>query len=66
VSDHTGQTWLSAFNETAGPILGGIDANQLIKMKDDDSVAYNKVFEESNYKTYVFKVRAKMENYQVS
>lgn len=65
VSDHTGQTWLSAFNEQALPILGNVSANELVALKDQDQTRYEQVVQSAVFKTYNFKVRAKMENYQV-
>ncbi|KAI9014187.1 putative RFA1 protein [Hyaloraphidium curvatum] len=63
VSDHTGQMWLSAFNETAQAILGGMSANDLIALRDSDSNRYGEIFTDATFKRYNFRVRAKMENF---
>ena len=55
---------MSAFNDTAQPLLG-ISANELVEIKDRDLTAYGKYFQDAQFKSYTFKVRAKMENYQV-
>lgn len=35
-------------------------------MKDDDAAQFQKVFEDSTFKWYVFRLRVKMEMYNVS
>lgn len=63
VNDHTGQLWLSCFDDV-GRMVMGMDANKLIDLRDNDMQAMEKVFETANCKTFIFKVRAKMDNYQ--
>lgn len=38
ISDQTGRTWVTAFNDIAEPLLGGKSANELAKMKEDGEV----------------------------
>lgn len=64
VSDHTGQLWLSCFDDT-GRLIMGTTADQLMEMKENgEDAAVGEVFAEANCKTYVFRCRAKMDNFQ--
>lgn len=63
VNDHTGQLWLSCFDDTGRAIIG-MSADQLMELKENDSTAMEKAFEESNCKTWIFKCRAKMDTFQ--
>ncbi len=63
VSDHTGQIWLSCFDDV-GRLIMGMTADQLMELRDNDDKAASEVFQEANCKTYTFKCRAKMDNYQ--
>ncbi|RKF65438.1 Replication factor A protein 1 [Erysiphe neolycopersici] len=63
VNDHTGQLWLSCFNDV-GRMVMGMDANKLIDLRENDTQAMEKTFETANCKTFIFKIRAKMDNYQ--
>lgn len=64
VADHTGQTWVNAFNETGEHLLGK-SAEELyyLKMNNRDA-EYSAVFKEALFKPYIFRIRAKQENYQ--
>jgi replication factor A1 len=61
VIDHTGQIWLSCFDEVGRTIMG-MSANDLMARKDEGTEAT--VFENVICKTYAFKCRAKMDTYQ--
>lgn len=63
VSDHTGQIWLNCFDDV-GRLIMGMTADQLVELKDDNERAASEVFQEANCKTWAFKCRAKMDNYQ--
>jgi replication factor A1 len=63
VSDHTGQLWLSCFDDI-GRLVMGMTADQLMELKENDTAAMEKAFEEANCKTFTFKVRAKMDSFQ--
>lgn len=63
VSDHTGQIWLSCFDEV-GRMVMGMSADQLMEMKENDEKAASEVFQEATCKTWTFRCRAKMDNYQ--
>lgn len=64
VGDHTGQLWLSCFNETGLAIMG-IDANELMAAKDEgDEKKEKHYFQEANCKMFVFRCKAKMDTFQ--
>jgi len=63
VDDHSGQLWLSCFDEVGQSVLG-MTADQLMEMKDNDPDAAAKVFEDAMFKCYTFKCRAKMDSFQ--
>lgn len=61
VSDHTGQIWLSLFDDV-GRIVMGMSADDLKELQDRD--AAGEAFQDANCKTFNFKCRAKMDNFQ--
>ena len=61
VIDHTGQLWLSCFDDV-GQMIMGISANELMNRMEDGT--HMKVFEQVVCQTYTFKCRAKMDTYQ--
>lgn len=63
VNDHTGQLWLSCFDDV-GRMVMGMSGDQLMELKENDTAAMEKVFEEANCKTFTFKCRAKTDNFQ--
>ncbi|KAI9828236.1 MAG: Replication factor A protein 1 [Phylliscum demangeonii] len=63
VSDHTGQFWLSAFDDV-GRLIMGLSADELQVKKENDEKAAAEIFAEANCKTFIFRCRAKMDNYQ--
>jgi replication factor A1 len=64
VQDHTGQMWLSGFDDT-GRIVLGRTADEVAELKDaDESKQVESIFEEANCKSYIFRCRAKLDNYR--
>lgn len=63
VNDHTGQMWLTAFDEV-GKLVIGKSADELMEMKENDPPAMERVFEDANCKMMTFKVRCKTDTYQ--
>ena len=63
VSDHTGQLWLSCFDDV-GRMIMGMSADQLMELKENDERAAGDAFQEANCKTFSFRCRAKMDNFQ--
>lgn len=65
VSDHTGQLWLSCFDDS-GRIIMGKSANELYEMRENEENLSNveQSFVDATCKTFVFNVKAKMDTFQ--
>lgn len=63
VSDHTGQMYLNAFDDV-GRLVVGKSADEMMELKENDSPAMEKEFENANCTSHYFKCRAKMDTYQ--
>jgi replication factor A1 len=63
VNDHTGQLYLSCFDDV-GRLIMGMSADELMALKEQDPTATTRAFEQANCKTMVFKIRAKMDHFQ--
>lgn len=63
VSDHTGTLWLSCFDDV-GRMVMGMSADDLMTMREDDDRKAQEAFQDANCKTFVWRCRAKMDNYQ--
>lgn len=65
VSDHTGQLWLSCFDESGRTIMG-MPANELWAMKEDEENPgkAEQAFQNATCKTLIFNVKAKMDTFQ--
>jgi replication factor A1 len=62
IADESGQTWVNAFNETGAAILG-VSANDLYRLAQEDQDAYKKVFEDAQFRTFLFRLKIKQETY---
>lgn len=62
VSDHTGQLWLSCFDDT-GRLIMGTSADNLMQLREDDNEAFQAVFHEANCRTWSFRCRAKIDTF---
>ncbi|KAJ5172261.1 Replication factor A protein 1 [Penicillium capsulatum] len=62
VSDHTGQLWLSCFDDT-GRLIMGMSADDLMQLREDDPSAFGEVFQEANCRTWSFRCRAKFDTF---
>jgi len=62
VVDFTNHQWLTCFDETARIVMG-MDANELHELRENDDVAFQKVFEEATLKKFHFRCRAKTDNF---
>ncbi|EJU02510.1 hypothetical protein DACRYDRAFT_78925 [Dacryopinax primogenitus] len=62
VADHTGQAWLSAFND-AGDMLFEMKAGELQNLKDTDETHFSKVMSDVRSKMYNFSCRARQDTY---
>ncbi|KAF2661656.1 replication protein-like protein A 70 kDa DNA-binding subunit [Lophiostoma macrostomum CBS 122681] len=63
VADHTGNLYLSCFDE-AGRMIIGMSANEVMEMKDEDEPKFLTTMQDATCKMFNFRVRAKMETYQ--
>ena len=64
VSDHTGQIWLSCFDDV-GQMIMGKKADQVMELVDSgDTAAKDNIFQNANCQMWIFKCRAKMDNFQ--
>ncbi|KAJ5101467.1 Nucleic acid-binding OB-fold-containing protein [Penicillium alfredii] len=62
VSDHTGQLWLSCFDDT-GRLVMGTSADHLMQLRDEDPTGFDEAFQEANCQTWNFRCRAKIDNF---
>lgn len=63
LSDFTGNQWVTCFQESAEAMLN-TTASDIGQLKDSgDELAYDRIFSEATFKTYNFRIRAKMETY---
>ncbi|QSZ32520.1 hypothetical protein DSL72_002098 [Monilinia vaccinii-corymbosi] len=63
VNDHTGQLWLTAFDDV-GRLIVGKSADEMMELKENDQAAMEKAFEDANCKMMTFKCRAKTDTFQ--
>ncbi|KAG0291122.1 Replication factor A protein 1 [Linnemannia gamsii] len=59
VSDHTGQEWIQAFNDS-GRVITGRPAAELVAHPDEVPLTFAK----ATFKSYIFKCRAKQDTYR--
>ncbi|KXS09224.1 replication factor-a protein [Gonapodya prolifera JEL478] len=63
VSDHTGQAWLTAFNEIGVQLLG-MEAGDVLRLKDNGSPGeFDAVFSDGTFKMFDFRIKARSESY---
>ncbi|KAI2640029.1 replication factor-A protein [Xylaria nigripes] len=62
VNDHTGQLWLSCFDDV-GRIIMGMSADELVEIKENDEDRIVSIFEAANCTKLNFRCRAKMDTY---
>ncbi|KAL5363985.1 hypothetical protein BJX96DRAFT_156541 [Aspergillus floccosus] len=62
VSDHTGQLWLSCFDEV-GRLMMGTSANELSELRESDEKAAGEIFQNANCRTWNFRCRAKTDHF---
>lgn len=64
VSDHTGQIWLSCFDEVGAQIMN-MPANDVMALKEEgDDKRVTDAFSDANCKSFIFRCRAKMDTFQ--
>lgn len=64
LGDFSGNQWTTCFQEVAEVLLGAT-AQEVGELFHDDK-QFQEVFYKAAFKTYTFRLRAKMENYNVS
>lgn len=62
VVDHTGLTWVTAFQETGEEIMG-CSARELYMLKQEDDPRFGEIMESSLYNQFMFKLKIKEEMY---
>ncbi len=63
ISDHTGQLWVSCFDETGRMIIGK-SADELMEIKEVDDKRVAEIFSEANCQTWNWKCKAKLDSFQ--
>lgn len=62
LADFGDNQWVTCFQETAEVLLGH-SAESLGELRETDEAAFNQVFQRTNFSTYIFKNRVKLETY---
>ncbi|KAI1662661.1 replication factor-a protein [Daldinia decipiens] len=62
VNDHTGQLWLSCFDDV-GRVIMGMSADELMEIKENDEDRFPTIFEAANCTKLHFRCRAKTDTY---
>ncbi|XP_069339594.1 replication protein A 70 kDa DNA-binding subunit isoform X2 [Eulemur rufifrons] len=62
IADFQDNQWVTCFQESAEAILGQNTA-YLGELKDKNEQAYEEVFQNANFRSFTFKIRVKLENY---
>lgn len=62
LADFTENQWVTCFQEAAEAILG-VKADELGTLKETDEDRFNEILSDANFKSYIFKLRTKMETY---
>lgn len=65
VGDWSDNAWVTLFQETAEAILETTSEN-LDELKNNNPEAYQQVFQQANFKSYTFRMRAQVQSYNVS
>ncbi|XP_029373361.1 replication protein A 70 kDa DNA-binding subunit isoform X2 [Echeneis naucrates] len=62
IADHGDNQWVTCFQESAEAILGQ-NAAYLGQLKDSNETAYDEIFQQANFNTFIFRNRVKLETY---
>lgn len=62
IADYADNQWVTCFQESAEAILGQ-NAAYLGQLKDSNESAFDEVFQQANFNTFVFNSRVKLETY---
>lgn len=62
IADYGDNQWVTCFQESAEAILGQ-NAAYLGQLKDSNEAAFDEVFQQANFNTFIFRNRVKLETY---
>uniref|UniRef100_A0A3Q3MH13 Replication protein A subunit n=1 Tax=Mastacembelus armatus TaxID=205130 RepID=A0A3Q3MH13_9TELE len=62
IADYGDNQWVTCFQESAEAILGQ-NAAYLGQLKDSNEAAFDEIFQQANFNTFVFRNRVKLETY---
>lgn len=62
IADYGENQWVTCFQESAEAILGQ-NASYLGQLKDSNEAAFDDVFQQANFNTFIFRSRVKLETY---
>ncbi|TDH14757.1 hypothetical protein EPR50_G00024150 [Perca flavescens] len=62
IADYADNQWVTCFQESAEAILGQ-NAAYLGQLKDSNEAAFDEIFQQANFNTFVFRSRVKLETY---
>ncbi|XP_061917975.1 replication protein A 70 kDa DNA-binding subunit [Entelurus aequoreus] len=62
ISDYRDNQWVTCFQESAEAILGQ-NAAYLGQLRDSNETAFDEIFQQANFNTFVFRNRVKLETY---
>ncbi|KAI4815055.1 hypothetical protein KUCAC02_005221 [Chaenocephalus aceratus] len=62
IADYADNQWVTCFQESAESILGQ-NAAYLGQLKDSNEAAFDEIFQQANFNTFVFRSRVKLETY---
>uniref|UniRef100_A0A3B5LML2 Replication protein A subunit n=1 Tax=Xiphophorus couchianus TaxID=32473 RepID=A0A3B5LML2_9TELE len=65
IADHADNQWVTCFQDSAEAILGQ-NAAYLGQLKDSNESAFDEIFQQANFNTFIFRNRVKLETYNVS
>lgn len=62
LADFTDNQWVTCFQETAEQILG-MKADEIGKLRENNEPAFDNLFSEATFKSFIFRLRSKMETF---
>lgn len=62
IADYADNQWVTCFQESAEAILGQ-NAAYLGQLKDSNEAAFDEIFQQANFNTFIFRSRVKLETY---
>lgn len=62
LADFTDNQWATCFQETAEAVLGK-PADEIGQLKENNEAAFDQMFQEATFRSFIFKLRSKMETY---